>query len=94
MEPVQWKLDFNQDWLTSLNVSILIFLGPPNLPLVGSYPFFYKKNSLSFSVRNLVKNYGPVSGFFIGSQKVVVIADFEIMKSKLALNQVLATNKS
>ena len=77
-----------------MNVSTIILLGPPYLPLVGSYPFFYKKNSLSFSVRNLVKNYGPVSGFFIGSQKVVVIADFEIMKSKLALNQVLATNKS
>ena len=73
-----------------MNVSTIILLGPPNLPLVGSYPFFYKKNSLSFSVRNLVKNYGPVSGFFIGSQKVVVIADFEIMKSKLALNQVFS----
>ena len=57
-------------------------LGPPRLPVVGSFPFFYKRQSLNYSLRRLVQEYGPVTGFYIGNQKAVVITDFDILKGK------------
>ena len=50
--------------------------------MVGSFPFFYKRQSLNYSLRRLVQEYGPVTGFYIGNQKAVVITDFDILKGK------------
>ena len=54
--------------------------GPRKLPLVGSLPYFYKRKSLIHNLKDLVEEFGPICGFFLGSKKVVVIADFDMLK--------------
>ena len=85
-------LNFLTFWTSILNfttLAIQMFLsnvslqGPLKLPFVGSLPYFYKRNSLIHNIKNMVEEHGPISGFFMGSKKVVVIADLDMLKGFL-----------
>ncbi len=63
-----------------LNVFLLHFQGPLKLPFIGGLPYFYKRKSLIHNIKDLVEEHGPICGVFLGSRKVVVIADLDILK--------------
>jgi len=60
--------------------------GPPRLPYAGGIPFVAKDKSLMQTLRKLVDNYGPLSGVFLGNKPVVVIADYDLLRSKSNYN--------
>lgn len=60
-----------------------MIIGPQIVPFLGSYPGFFKKRSLLENIIDIVDQYGPVSGLYIGRRKVVIIADYTILKGKL-----------
>ena len=62
---------------------ILINSGPNKLPLVGGFPYFYKRKSMVHNIKDLVADYGPICGVYIGSKRLVVIADLEMLKGKV-----------
>ena len=57
-------------------------LGPPKLPLVGSFPYLGKTGSFAHSIIEVVKKYGPVTGIFLGNKPAVFVADYDILKGK------------
>jgi hypothetical protein len=64
-----------------------IFEGPAKLPLVGSLHYFYgKPRSLNRNIKDLISKFGRITGIFIGSQKVVVIADLNLLKGEARFN--------
>jgi hypothetical protein len=58
--------------------------GPPKVPFLGGTPFIMQRGSLFHGLRKLVSEYGPLSGFYFGNTPVVVVADYQILKGKLA----------
>jgi len=64
-----------------------IIEGPAKLPLVGSLHYFYgKPRSLNRNIKDLISKFGRIAGIFIGSQKVVVIADLNLLKGEARFN--------
>jgi hypothetical protein len=55
--------------------------GPPRLPYVGGIPYIAKDKSLMQTLRKLADGYGPLAGVYLGSKPVVVISDYELLKS-------------
>ena len=60
--------------------------GPPKLPIVGSLPYLGKTGSFAHIIINVAKEYGPVSGIFLGKKPAVIIADYDILKGNLTAN--------
>lgn len=56
--------------------------GPPKLPYLGGIPFVFQDKSLMQTLRKLVDNYGPLSGVYFGEKPMIVISDYEMLKSK------------
>lgn len=56
--------------------------GPPRLPYVGGIPYVAKDKSLMQTLRKLADDYGPLAGVYLGSKPVVVISDYELLKSR------------
>ena len=55
--------------------------GPTRWPVLGSLPHISnKQNNLLFGLRGLVKNFGSVVGYYVGSTPIVLVADFELLK--------------
>ena len=55
--------------------------GPPRWPVLGSLPHISnKQNNLLLGLRGLVKNFGSVVGYYVGSTPIVLVADFELLK--------------
>ena len=55
--------------------------GPPRWPVIGSIPYISnKENSLLLGLRQPVAKFGPIMGFYIGSEPAVLVADFEVLK--------------
>ena len=55
--------------------------GPPRWPLIGSLPYISgKHNNLLLGLRGVIKKYGPVVGYHVGSTPIVLVADFDILK--------------
>ncbi len=55
--------------------------GPPRWPIVGSLPFIAGKNgNLLLGLRDNVKKYGPVVGYYIGNTPTVLVSDFNVLK--------------
>jgi hypothetical protein len=51
--------------------------------VVGSLPFLDAKNGSFFhSLKVLVAKHGPVTGFFLASKPVVVVADYNTLKGR------------
>ena len=70
-----------------------IFEGPAKLPLVGSLHYFYgKPRSLNRNIKDLISKFGRIAGIFIGSQKVVVIADLNLLKGEAGFNFTFTLN--
>ena len=68
--------------------------GPPRYPIIGSYHYMIQKSKTSIDktlIHGIFKNvekYGKFFGFFVGRQPYVVIADYDIMKDVLKLDEV------
>ena len=55
--------------------------GLPRWPVLGSLPHISnKQNNLLFGLRGIVKNFGSVVGYYVGSTPIVLVADFELLK--------------
>ena len=56
--------------------------GPLRFPVLGGLPhmaLYAEKGNQLQSMQNLVKKYGKVFGFYMGSEKLVVISDFDLV---------------
>lgn len=60
--------------------------GPPRLPLIGSLPYVAdigpnsKTDSLLPGIQKLEETYGPVCGFYLGTDRAVLVSDFDLLK--------------
>ena len=55
--------------------------GPPRWPVVGSLPYISGKHqNLLLGLRNIVKKYGSVVGYHIGTTPIVLVSDYKILK--------------
>ena len=67
--------------------------GPPRYPLIGSLPFMLcrgrqsKEKSFMHGILYNVRKYGKILGFHLGSKPFVVIADYNLMKDLLKLEE-------
>ena len=68
--------------------------GPPRYPIIGSLFNMVQKSETSghkgmiHGIFKVAEKYGQLFGFFIGSQPYVVIADYDIMKEVLKMEEV------
>lgn len=61
--------------------------GPPKLPVVGSLPYLAAgKSGVHVSMR-LTEKYGKIWGAYVGSVPMVKIADFDLAKELLAMEE-------
>lgn len=56
--------------------------GPPNIPLIGGLFSIVKHSSRFHAFKALVEEHGNICGLFLGSRKVVIIADYKVLKGK------------
>jgi Cytochrome P450 len=55
--------------------------GPPRWPVIGSLPHISnKQNNLLLGLRDPVKKFGPILGYYVGSTPIVLVADFDFLK--------------
>ena len=51
--------------------------------MVGGFPYFYKRKSMVHNIKDMVADYGPICGVYIGSKRLVVIADLDMLKGEI-----------
>jgi len=56
--------------------------GPRNFPIVGGLLSFTRHSSPFHALKALVDQHGEICGLFFGSKKVVIIANYTILKGE------------
>ncbi len=56
--------------------------GPSNFPVVGGLFSIVKHSSRFQAFKAIVEEHGKICGLFFGSRKVVIIADYKVLKGK------------